>query len=388
MKPARTIIVGGGVGGMAFAAALERLGYPYVLLERARELGEVGSGLGILPGAVRALQRLGIGDELFSRGAPFRHFVVCSSRGEELAEVSFTRIFARAGCPGYVLHRGALHAAITAHVARDAIRTGAEVASVEERDGEVRVALRDGSNAITGDLLVGADGLNSVVRQYVLGDGPPRYAGETIFRGISEFTLDRPDTCREIFGDGRRAAYYELAQGRVYWWATAPVAQGTDIPPGERRAYLMQAFGGWPFGIPEVIASTPESMILQNDIFDRKPAPRWHRGRVVLLGDAAHPTTPNLGQGACMAIEDAIVLARSVVEAPDCEAAFTRFHHSRARRTASTVRLSRWWGRVGLWKHPVMVALRNGVMRYGPDGWMERGGTAQYCYDPGALPTA
>jgi 2-polyprenyl-6-methoxyphenol hydroxylase-like FAD-dependent oxidoreductase len=222
----------------------------------------------------------------------------------------------------------------------------------------------------------------------VLGDGPPRYAGETIFRGISEFTLERPETCREIFGAGRRAAYYELGPGRVYWWATAPLAQGTDVPSGERRAYLTEAFGSWSFGIPRIIASTLESLILQNDIFDRRPSPRWHRGRVVLLGDAAHPTTPNLGQGACMAIEDAIVLARSIVEAPDCDSAFTRFHRSRARRTASTVRLSRWWGQVGLWKHPVMVALRNGAMRYGPDGWMERGGAAQYCYDPGVLPAA
>jgi 2-polyprenyl-6-methoxyphenol hydroxylase-like FAD-dependent oxidoreductase len=111
LKPERTIIVGGGVGGMAFAAALQRLGLPFVLLERARELSEVGSGLGILPGAVRALRTLGVGDELFARGAPFRRFFVCSSRGEELAEVSFTRIFERAGCPGYVLHRGALHSA-------------------------------------------------------------------------------------------------------------------------------------------------------------------------------------------------------------------------------------------------------------------------------------
>jgi 2-polyprenyl-6-methoxyphenol hydroxylase-like FAD-dependent oxidoreductase len=335
---------------------------------------------------VRALQRVGIGDELFSRGAPFRRFVVCSRDGAELAEVSFTRIFARAGCPGYVLHRGALHTALAARVSRDALRTGAEVVSLDEHDGEVQVALRDGST-VGADLLIGADGLNSVVRRYVLGDGPPRYAGETIFRGISDFTLDRPETCREIFGDGRRAAYYELGQGRVYWWATAPVPQGTDVPQGERRAYLLEAFGSWAFGIPEIIASTPESAILQNDIFDRPPAPRWHRGRVVLLGDAAHPTTPNLGQGACMAIEDAIVLARAIVEAPDCESAFTRFHRIRARRTASTVRLSRWWGRIGLWKHPVMVALRNGVMRYGPAGWMERAGTAQYCYDPGTLPT-
>src|SRR5262245_49139289 len=163
-RPARTIIVGGGVGGMAFAAALERLGLPFVLLERARELGEVGSGLGVLPGAVRALRTLGVGEDLFARGAPFRRFIVCSSRGGELAEVSFTRIFEQARCPGYVMHRGALHSALRARVSGDAIRTGAEVVSIEERNGEIRAVLRDSPAAVSGDLLVGADGLNSVVR--------------------------------------------------------------------------------------------------------------------------------------------------------------------------------------------------------------------------------
>jgi 2-polyprenyl-6-methoxyphenol hydroxylase-like FAD-dependent oxidoreductase len=388
VKPERTVIVGGGVGGMAFAAALTRLGLPFVLLERARELGEVGSGLGVLPGAVRALQTLGVGDELFARGAPFRRFVVCSSRGDELAEVSFTRIFAQAGRPGYVLHRGALHAALTARVKPDAIRTGTEVVALEDGRDEVRVILGDGSNPVAGDLLVGADGLHSVVRRHVLGDGPPRYAGETIFRGIAEFALDHPETSREVFGAGRRAAYYDLGQGRTYWWATSPVAAGTDVPAPARRSYLQEAFAGWAFDIPEVIARTPEYAILQNDIYDRRPARRWHRGRAVLLGDAAHPTTPNLGQGACMAIEDGILLARSIVEAGTCEEAFVRFHARRSRRTAQIVRMSRWWGRVGLWKHPMMTALRDGALRWGPDGWMERAGAAQYCYDPGGLPAA
>jgi 2-polyprenyl-6-methoxyphenol hydroxylase-like FAD-dependent oxidoreductase len=386
LRPGRTIIVGGGVGGMALAAALQRLGLPFVLLERAPELSEVGSGLGVLPGAVRALRTLGVGDDLFARGAPFRRFLVCSSAGDELAEVSFTRIFERAGCKGYVLHRGALHAAIAARVRADAVRTGAEVVSVEQDAGEVRVHLRDQPAPLVGDLLVGADGLNSVVRRHVLDDGPPRYAGETIFRGIADFALVEPEISRELFGAGRRAAYYELGPGRVYWWATAPLPAGTEIASPARRAYLEEAFAGWAFDLPAIFAHTPEGSILQNDIYDREPARRWHRGRAVLLGDAAHPTTPNLGQGACMAIEDAIVLARAIVEAGGCEEAFTRFHRRRARRTAQIVRLSRWWGRVGLWKHPALTALRDGAIRYGPEGWMERAGAAQYCYDPGGLP--
>ena len=385
MRPRRTIVVGGGIGGMALAAALQRLGLPCVLLERAPALGEVGSGLGILPGAVRALETLGVSPALFAQAAPFRRFRVCSSRGEELAEMSFTRVFARAGRPGYVMHRGALHAALTACVRADAVRTDAEVVAVAERGGEALVSVRGDPTPIAGDLVVGADGLRSVVRRWVRGDDPLRYAGETIFRGIADRALDEPDLCREIFGAGRRTAYYDLGAGRVYWWATAPVPEGTAVPPEARPAYLADAFAGWPFGVPELLARTPADAILQNDIFDRAPVRRWHRGRAVLLGDAAHPTTPNLGQGACMALEDAVVLARAIAEAADPADAFTRYHRLRARRTARTVRLSRLWGRAGLVRQPALVRLRDGVFRRIPATWLEREALRQYGYDPGTL---
>ena len=179
---------------------------------------------------------------------------------------------------------------------------------------------------VSGDLLVGADGLNSVVRAHVLGDGPPRYAGETIFRGIAEAELDPPDVCREVLGAGQRAAFYDLGAGRCYWWATSPVPPGTAIPEAQRSAYLQERFARWPYGLPELFARTPSERILQNDIFDRNPARTWHRRRVVLLGDAAHPTTPNLGQGACLAIEDAVVLARAIARFDDCESAFSYYH--------------------------------------------------------------
>ncbi len=386
MTPERTIIVGGGIGGMALGAALQRLGLPFVLLERAAVLGEVGSGLGVLPGAVRALEVLGVSPELFARGARFHRFFVSTDAGEDLVAVRFDRIFEQAGRAGYVMHRGVLHGALAACVKPEAVQTGALVEAIEQQAGRVRVFVRGRAEPFDGDLLVGADGLHSTVRQHVLADGPPRYAGETIFRGIAQARLDEPDVSREYFGRGRRTAYYAMGEGRVYWWATSPLPEGTEIAIGERRSHLLEAFAGWAGGVPERFARTPVECILQNDIYDRRPARRWHRDRAVLLGDAAHPTTPNLGQGACMAIEDAVVLARCIALAPDPEQAFRRFHRLRARRTARTVRLSRLWGRVGMWKHPGLVALRNTALRLGPADWMERRGREQYCYDPGGLP--
>jgi 2-polyprenyl-6-methoxyphenol hydroxylase-like FAD-dependent oxidoreductase len=385
LKPSRTIIVGGGIGGMALAAALQRLGLPFVLLEQADALEEVGSGLGVLPGAVRALEALGVGPGLFASGAPFRRFRVATRRGEDLAELSFTRVFERAGRSGYVLHRAALHGALLAQVAPEAIRTGARAASVSQQGGEVQVDLAGGGAPVRGDLLVGADGIGSVVRRHVLGDGAPRYAGETFFRGIAEARLDEPDLCRELFGGGRRTAYYDLGGGRVYWWASAPLPAGSVIPPGQRRAFLAEAFAGWPFGVTDLHASTPEERILQNDGFDRAPARSWHRGSAVLLGDAAHPTTPNLGQGACMAIEDAVVLARAIRVAETPAEAFASFRAQRRRRTARTVRMSRLWGAVGLWRSPLLEALRDAAFRRMPEAWLERGARDQYAYDPGTL---
>jgi 2-polyprenyl-6-methoxyphenol hydroxylase-like FAD-dependent oxidoreductase len=385
LKPARTIIDGGGIGGMAFAAALQRLGLPFVLLEQAEALGEVGSGLGLLPGAVRALEALGVGPALFASGAPFRRFRVATRRGEDLAELDFTRVFERAGRSGYVLERSALHGALAAQVAPEAIRTGARAVAVSQQGGEVQVSLESGGSPVRGDLLVGADGLASVVRRHVLGDAAPRYAGESFFRGIADARLDQPDLCRELFGDGRRTAYYDLGGGRVYWWASAPLPPGSLIPPGERSAYLARAFAGWGFGVTELHARTPEERILQNDGFDRPPARTWHRGAAVLLGDAAHPTTPNLGQGACMAIEDAVVLARAIRAAETPAEAFASFFAQRRRRTARTVRMSRLWGAAGLWRSPLLASLRDAGFRHAPAAWLERGARDQYVYDPGTL---
>jgi 2-polyprenyl-6-methoxyphenol hydroxylase-like FAD-dependent oxidoreductase len=385
MRPERVIIVGAGIGGMALAAALQRLDIPVLVLERAVRLGEVGAGLGVLPNAVRALAAIGISRKLYGNAGPFRRFLVCNQSGAELTAIDFEGAFRRVGGEGYVMHRAALHAAISECVDPASVRLDAHVTAIEQNQAGVSVHVAGESAPVPGDLVVGADGLNSVVRGYVLGDGPPRYAGETIFRGITEAELDPPDVCREVLGVGQRAAFYDMGGGRCYWWATSPVPPGTHIAEETRSAYLQERFAGWPFGLPALFARTPSERILQNDIFDRNPARTWHRQRVVLLGDAAHPTTPNLGQGACLAIEDAVVLARTIGQASDWESALAHYHRQRGPRTARITRLSRWWGRSGLWKAAPLVWLRDQAYRSTPASWFERGMRDQYGYDPGAL---
>lgn len=385
MRPDRVIIAGAGIGGMALAAALQRLGIPVLVLERAPRLGEVGAGLGVLPNAVRALTAIGVSRQLFRDAGPFRRFRICSQDGEELAEVDFEAVFRAMDGEGYVLHRAALHAALAECVDPAVVRTGACVTTIEQNGAGVRVGIEGDRTTVSGELLVGADGLNSVVRAHVLGDGPPRYAGETIFRGVVDGPLNPPDICREVMGAGQRAAFYDLGAGRCYWWATSPVAAGTVVPEAQRSAYLEERFATWPYGLPDLFAGTPSAHILQNDIFDRDPARAWHRHRAVLLGDAAHPTTPNLGQGACLAIEDAVVLARAIARFPDCESAFSYYYRLRSRRTARITRLSRWWGRMGLWKAGPLVWLRDGAYRAAPRSWFERGMRDQYGHDVGTL---
>jgi 2-polyprenyl-6-methoxyphenol hydroxylase-like FAD-dependent oxidoreductase len=379
------VVVGAGIGGMAFAAALCRLGKPVVVLERAARLGEIGSGLGILPSAVRALEALGVSSTLMEQSARLSRLAISTHRGRDLIETDFSPLFREAGRDGYVMLRTALHSALCAAARTAIIRCAACVTAIVEKPEGVDVHVEGDDEPIRASLVVGADGLHSVVRRFVLGDATPRYASSTAFRGIADVQLDPPDVCREILGPGRRLGYYDLGGGRCYWWAITAQPQGVVVAPENRPAFLRERYGDWPFGVGHLLAHTPSERILQNDVFDRKPARTWHTRRTVLLGDAAHPTTPNLGQGACMAIEDAVVLARLLAQHEQPHAAFAAFEQARRQRTAWIVRRSRLWGVVGNWESGPAMALRERLYRAIPRTWFEKQLREQYTYDPGTL---
>ena len=197
------------------------------------------------------------------------------------------------------------------------------------------------------------------------GNGEPVYSGYTSWRGVTPTgSVPPPTRVIESWGRGERFGIVNIGFGEVYWFAVA------DAPSGGRDhdvcRELLQRFGGWHDPIRALIEATPPARIVRTDICDRPPVARWHAGRVVLVGDAAHPMTPNLGQGAGQAIEDAVVLDQCLAASHDIESALTSYEQRRVHRANAIVRGSRQFGEIAQWSHPVAALLRDTAMRLVP----------------------
>ncbi len=338
------LVIGGGIAGLAATLALRQAGIEAVVCERVTALREVGAGISLWPNATRVLGRLGVLGCLEARAGAIRAVSVKTPAGRTLLRVRAGGY----GAPALCAHRADLLGALRAALPESAVRLGKTFVGAEDDGDRVRACFADGS-AAEAEILVGAHGLRSRVRAALFGDDPPIYRGYTIWRGIGPLPPSLgPGAAFETWGDGRRFGLFDTGGGRAYWYATHNRPEGeNDAGPEARKAELLRLFGRWHAPVPEAVETTPAGAILRDDAYDRPPTQPWHRGRIVLVGDAAHPMTPNLGQGGCMAIEDAPALARCLAEAPAPEAAFAAFERARYRRTAWIARQSLWAGWIG-----------------------------------------
>jgi 2-polyprenyl-6-methoxyphenol hydroxylase-like FAD-dependent oxidoreductase len=361
----RAAIAGAGIGGLTLAAALRRRGVQVTVLERAPELRPVGAGLGLGPNAIRAFERLGIAEAVLEVSAPIHRAAILDPHGHMLGpEIDCIRLQEEMGAPQVAAHRARLHDVLLAAAGPDTVRLGFTVAGYDQRAGRLAVTSRDGQR-VEADLVVGADGLHSAIRAQLLSDGEPQYAGYTAWRGVtSPGAVTPPPRMSETWGRGERFGIADIGRGEIYWFAVADApAGGADL---DVTRELLARFGTWHDPIRAIISATPPSRIVRTDIVDRPPAARWHDGGVVLLGDAAHPMTPNLGQGACQAIEDAVVLDQCLATESTIDAALRRYEQRRVPRANAIVRASRQFGAVAQWRHPLAVWFRNAVMRMTP----------------------
>jgi 2-polyprenyl-6-methoxyphenol hydroxylase-like FAD-dependent oxidoreductase len=362
---AKVVVAGGGIGGLTAAIALRRAGFEVSVFERAAELGEVGAGLLLASNAQKALKKLGLAEAVSSLGTPASAAEIRSWRGKVLATIPAYELEKKIGTPSAAVHRADLHALLAREVGEGTLRLGTEVGAFEQDENGVRVLLADGSRE-SADILVGADGLRSRVRTRLYGPEKPRYAGYTAWRAVVEPKEDLLPwgSGFESWGRGARFGCAHIGKGRVYWFATANAPEGEkDGPPGSldgAKAKLLRLFSGWHRPVADLVEAAEEGAILRTDIYDRDPlGGRWGEGRVTLLGDAAHPMTPNLGQGACQAIEDAVVLARCLGERGATAESLRSYERLRAERVAMVVRRSRRVGSIGQAENPAICWLRD-----------------------------
>ena len=341
---------------MSAAIGLRGVGHEVVVLERARRIDPVGAGITLFGNAMRALDRLGIGDAVAARGATATRSAIITWKGRELAKVPSDLLEGTTA-----VHRADLQAELAA--AAGEVRLGVEVTAVELGANEVVALGADGSEE-RGDLLVGADGLNSVVRR-VIAERPIRYAGYTAWRGVSSVSVE-PGRLTESWGIGERFGLVDIGRGRTYWFATKNAPEGDPDEPDGRKAEIQRRFSGWHEPIGAVVEAADKTAILRNDVYYLEPLPRWSAGRVVLVGDAAHATTPGVGQGAAQAIEDAVVLAGRLAAGDDLGPALAEYEAIRRPRAEAVLKVSRRTDKAAQLASPLGWRLRNAVVRLLP----------------------
>jgi 2-polyprenyl-6-methoxyphenol hydroxylase-like FAD-dependent oxidoreductase len=343
------------------------------VLERAPEITEVGAGLSLWPNALRALDALGLGDAVRAAGVAQATGGLRRPDGRWLARSDTAEVSRRFG-DVVLLARTDLLEMLRRAVPADLVRTGVEVTGVEQRPGGVLVTHSAGSD--TADVLVGADGIRSAVRRLAWPKAPePRYAGYTAYRLITPPLPGACDEGAETWGAGVRFGYVPLRDGRVYCFA-AVTAPRREAAGGVGRLEDLEALvGSWHPPIPALLVAAREarSPVLLHDVEELPDLPTLVAGHLALLGDAAHAMTPNLGQGACQALEDAVELAAALSVETDVPAALADYDRRRRPRTQRIARRSRSVGRVGQWSAPPLVAVRNLAVRLIPPAAALRG---------------
>jgi 2-polyprenyl-6-methoxyphenol hydroxylase-like FAD-dependent oxidoreductase len=359
------LIAGAGIGGLTLAVALKRRGVSVTVLERETDIRPAGSGLALSPNAMVPLGHLGIGESVERAGAIITTSAILDSAGRLLgAEFDVGQLAKELGAPIVALHRARLHEVLLHAAGPATVKTGVAAVRYECSADRVTVICSDGTT-MQADLLVGADGLRSAIRAQLINDGDPVYAGYTSWRGVTPAgAVPTPARMSESWGRGERFGIVEIGGDQIYWFAVANAPRGGQ--DGNVKQELLARFGRWHNPIATLIERTPATAILRTDITDRRPVTRWHEQRVVLLGDAAHPMTPNLGQGAGQAIEDAAVLDRCLATAGTIDEALARYEALRISRANGIVRGSRNLGVLAQLQNPIAVWMRNAALRLTP----------------------
>lgn len=350
----KSIIIGGGIAGLATAVGLRKKNIEVAVYESAPEFKPVGAGILLAPNGLEALKRIepALLAEVQQRGNPIEQMKIMDYKGRVLNGSTF-----KEGMRSYAIHRSELVDVLRKFLPAEMLHTDKKLKGFSELDQSIEANFMDGTQAV-GDLLVGTDGIGSQVRNQLLGELPYRYTGQTCWRGIVSFQLPEAyrNTFVEVWGKARglRVGFGAVSQDKVYFFATYFTPANGKDDPQNLKATLQTIYKDFPPIVSQLINATPTNAILRNDIYDLVPHDQWFKGKVVLVGDAAHATTPNMGQGGNQALESAWVFSECMSQ-PNLSEAFAKYQHMRIKKAHKIINDS--------WKISQIVNIKSGIVR-------------------------
>lgn len=342
-------IIGGGIAGLTFARCISD-DYETHIFEKKQEFGEVGAAISVFPNALCVMDEIGLLDSILNTSGKFENVYLKTDKGNILSKST-----PKSDYPVVCIHRANLHKILLTDInAHLHIDCGVKKLT-NLNNGQIEIFFKNGKSSVF-DAVIGADGIHSIVRKHIINDGDPIFRGYNIWRGVVKTNFDI-GYASETYGKGQRVGIVPIKDGVYGWWATYNETFLKDDEPEGTKQKLKRLFGSWHHPIPELIENTEN--ILKNSLSDRNPHKGWTQGNTTLIGDAAHPTTPNLGQGGCMAIEGAYLLAKCINKYGLSSKAYEIYEKYQFPRSKEIINESLKLGKIGQITNPILITLRN-----------------------------
>jgi 2-polyprenyl-6-methoxyphenol hydroxylase-like FAD-dependent oxidoreductase len=363
----KILIIGGGIAGLTTALALQRRNIDFMVFEAVPEIKAVGAGISLAGNAMRALKKLGVDAEVKRKGHLISSMIIEDDKGKRISIMDAEKLSREHGLDNVAIHRADLHQVLLTSIDTNRIVTGKKAIDFNEEPGGITIFFDDGSKE-RGSVAIIADGIHSGIRKKLLPGVSPRYSGYTCWRGVVENRWNILHHAVEAWGPKGRFGYVPIGNNKVYWFACKNAPIKDEMMSLFRISDLVDNFKSYSHPIPEMLKETSDADLIWSDIVDLKPISQYAFNRILLLGDAAHATTPNLGQGACMAMEDALLVAEVIEKhSENIVNAFKSFEQKRVPRAHYIVNTSFRLGKLSQWENPVLTKFRNMLFRLIPE---------------------
>jgi len=359
-------IIGAGVAGLSAAITLQNLGREFHLFEQVKELKGIGAGFGLAANAMQALEYIGLRNEVEKIGYYLDSFAILNQKGEILVNPNTNKLSEKYDQKNFAIHRSDLHLFLLSKLNRSNLSLGKRAIRLNQQNDYIELYFEDGSIHRTKYLII-SDGVKSPLRQQLVPDSKPRYSGYSCWRATIDNSNLNLQKGSETWGNKGRFGLTPLVNNRIYWYACINGPQQSPKFKDFGIQDLKNQFSNYHAPIQEVLSRTLDSQLIWSDIIDIKPLKNFAYNNILIIGDAAHACTPNMGQGACQALEDVAILNNELQKDQSVNTAFLSFEKRRLARTKYITDTSKLIGEVAQWENKLLISVRNNLMKIMPD---------------------